>query len=1461
MTCMMVLPTYCVQARTPVRDAPELAGAFACRCRYAFHSLVVFVATLALVAPMAAAQDSPVYAPNVVVVEFAPEVALADKAAASGLQEFDRRAARYGVHLIERAYPFLDPVLPTPKTHGNILALRRTYYVHYSAGEAAEDVADNLATAPGVIYARPVILDSTQAYGRQPVNPDGPRSGGSPEHRLSRVPEASGVVRGHAAAPRTVIAAGHGGDWRQGDLRANVRTNPGEGAGNGIDDVPGVASAGEDETNNLDRSDNLSAQMVLETSGYCRRGRSPYFYEFTEGEECDAKISCRWVDRFVPFSFDVPVVFFFEGVTATAGVDFIPPEQTTTVIRAGELASQPVDFRFVILQDELFEGNEEFVGACRTIGSELPPIYARKLIIDDDRYGLGVDDVAASEAAGEARFTVSLDQANPVQTVRVDYATADGTATAGLDYVAQSGTLVFSPGEVAKTVSVPITDDAEREDNETFTLVLSRARNAEIADREGVGTIIDDDGVFLRIDDAVAEESAGQMVFALRLDRSYPAAVTTLYQTRGASATEGVDYVGVAGSVRFEPGETEQTIVVPLLDDETDEPDETFQVLLSGVQQARYTSSEATGTIVDDDFAPVLDIVQEVRVSEGAGSAVFAVTLSAPSAFEVTAAYATMDGTARAGADYEATAGTLRFVPGMTAGTIRVPLVDDAVREPEETFTLLLGEVRHADLGSGQSTGTIIDDEAVPELRIDDVTVSEDAPGAVFTVRLSGESATEVRVDFATSDETALGGLDYTDTDGTLKFAPGEVEQSIVVAVLEDDLDEPDETFLVQLSEAMEAEIADGTGRGTITDNDEPVTISIYDGDALEDAGVLYLPVRLSRTSSLVTSVLFASSDVTAEAALDYTASKGITVFEPGSTEGVVAVAVVEDALNEEDETFQVTLSRPTNATIARGVATGTIGDNDGVPQLRIDDIVVRGGGEEAIFTVRLSAPSERLVTVAYRTVNGTADAGEDYVAAAGRLEFAPGEVEKGVRVRLLQGERDWREETFTLALALASNAVLEDAVATATIVEEETVEQGVRAAYLARFLRTSASHVVDALGERLRWQQLDATCVPVGRQSLQTLRLGNPSWDPSAGELLDGCSLSAASGAFGVWGRGAFTRVSGRQGALSLSADVTTATLGADYGFPGGIQAGVLLAHSQSAGDFDVFASEGEARSRLTSVYPYASYRLASSRLWALAGAGRGLVEVDGSELLETEVVSSLLAAGTVGRIATGSRVQLGYQGDLFLARAEAEERVQVSRIRAGLEGSMVLGRSLRPYLETALRHDGGDAETGMGLEVGGGLRLRHAGGKLRAELSGRGLLAHASRELGEWGVAAALHYGAPQGIGPTAEIRPVWGPAYSGGMQALWRHAAIEDAARGMPGQRRLEMRLGYGTRLARGTGLARPVLAVTLRRSGRDIRLGYEVATQSGVTVSAAGTAWESTPWRPVSYGLTARAALRW
>ena len=1145
--------------------------------------------------------------------------------------------------------------------------------------------------------------------------------------------------------------------------------------------------------------------------------------------------------------------------TATSGQDYRSASGTLTIPAGVTEAHITVD----ILNDLTVEPEETFtVTLTDPVGASLSRATATVTIIDEDLPVVSINDVVVTEDVGRAVFAVRLDTPFSVP-VTVSYATVDGTATAA-DYVPVSGELTILPGELSVEVAVVVIDDSLFEPDEMFKVVLSSPVSAVLGDGVGEGTIRDNDQYELSVNDVTVEEAAGEARFTVSLDRPNPEqTIRVAYSTADGTATATADYVPISGELTIPPGELSVEVAVVVIDDGLFEPDETFTVVLSSPVSAVLGDGIGEGTIRDNDQYELS--IDDVTVGEAAGEARFRVSLDRPNLAQTAwVAYATVDGTATAGLDYEARTEVLVFSPGESERMIVVSLLDDEIDEPDETFHVTLSRPRNAVIARGEATGTIVDDEATPVLSIGDVTVREDAGSAVFTVRLSGRSAIEVRADYATSDETATGGVDYTETSGTVQFSSGEVERRIVVPVLEDDLEEPSETFLVRLSGVVNAEIDDGVGRGTITDNDEPLTISIDDARALEDVGVVHLPVRLSRPSSAVVSVLFASSDVTAESGLDYTASRGIVVFESGSMKGVVVIGVEEDALNEEDETFHVTLSRPKNAAIARGVATGTIGDNDGTPHLWVDDILVREDREEAVFTVRLSLPSTRLVTASYRTIDGTATAGADYEETSGTVAFAPGEVQKEVGVQLLRGKRDWREETFTLSLTSVSNARLEDADAKATIVQTETVESGVLTAYLARFARTSSGHVLEAMGERL--QKVAPVCVPVAEDRLQMARMANRHWEPSVGELLAGCGLRIGSatrrGAFSVWGRGAFTRFNGREGMLSLQSDVTTASFGADYRWDSGLLAGLLLSHSGATGTYAAYALEGETGSSLTGVYPYVSYRLPSSDLWVLAGLGWGSVEVSGAERVEADLDASLMAAGASGTLAESGAVRLSYVVDAFVVDAMVEDptRIRVSRLRAGVEGSVLISRILHPFVEAALRRDGGDAETGLGLEVGGGVRLVPPGGRVRADVRARGLVTHASTGFTEWGVAATLRYRAASGLGPTAELRPVWGSGRSGGIDALWRHTSVADAAIGVSGQPRMELLLGYG--LARPTGVRRPVFGVTLRESGREYRLGYEVQLENGLSLSASGTArGNAMPAQSVVYGVSTRATLRW
>ncbi|WP_047129780.1 putative Ig domain-containing protein [Xanthomonas arboricola] len=229
---------------------------------------------------------------------------------------------------------------------------------------------------------------------------------------------------------------------------------------------------------------------------------------------------------------------------------------------------------------------------------------------------------------------------------------------------------------------------------------------------------------------------------------------------------------------------------------------------------------------------PTLSI-NNVSVNEGnAGTtnATFTVSLSQPAgtggvSFDI----ATADGTATAGVDYVASSLTGQTIPaGSSSATFTVLVNGDTLSEPNETFFVNVSNVTGASVGDGQGQGTIVNDDALPALSIDDVSVNEGNSGtttATFTVSLSAASGQTVSVNYITADGTATAGSDYAARSGTLTFAPGVTAQGVAITVNGDTAVEPNETFSVGLSGASNASIARATGTGTIVNDDVVVVV------------------------------------------------------------------------------------------------------------------------------------------------------------------------------------------------------------------------------------------------------------------------------------------------------------------------------------------------------------------------------------------------------------------------------------------------------------------------------------------------------------------------------------------------------------------------------------------------------------------------------------------------------------
>ena len=358
----------------------------------------------------------------------------------------------------------------------------------------------------------------------------------------------------------------------------------------------------------------------------------------------------------------------------------------------------------------------------------------------------------------------------------------------------------------------------------------------------------------LAINDVTLNEgNAGttSYTFTVTLSAAAGSAITVDYATEDGSALAGSDYAATTGTLTFNPGQTSKTITLSVVGDTMPEGHETFSVGLFNAVGATIVDPQGLGSIRNDDTAiTIMDVTQ----NEGAGGTTacnFMVMLSHASDLTVAVDFATADGTASAPGDYASAGGTLAFNPGEIVKSITINVVGDLIYEPTESFTVNLSNAVNALVADGQAIGTISNDDAQPAIAINDVAMMEGNTGTtnfVFTVTLSNPSAQAVTVNYATANGTAMAPGDYTAASGTLTFNPGEVSKTITIAVVADTVFESNETFVINLSGASGATIADAQGQGTIQNDDvQQPSLSINDVTMMEgQAGITYFTFTVS---------------------------------------------------------------------------------------------------------------------------------------------------------------------------------------------------------------------------------------------------------------------------------------------------------------------------------------------------------------------------------------------------------------------------------------------------------------------------------------------------------------------------------------------------------------------------------------------------------------------------------------
>ena len=1042
---------------------------------------------------------------------------------------------------------------------------------------------------------------------------------------------------------------------------------------------------------------------------------------------------------------------------------------------------------------------------------------------------LRVRDAAAREG-GTLKFTMELAQAAKA-TVTVDYETADGTATAGEDYTAKRGTVRFAPGGTRKTVEVAVLRDEETEDAETVVLRLSNARSegsedpVEVTDPEAEGTIED-----------VAPEASGELTASFE---DVPAAHDgTAFTFRVAFSEDiGISFRSlredaftvtggrVTGGTRVDGRRDlfEMTVRPESDDDVTITLQAGRECAVSGAICTKGKNRRKLTNTITATVAGPPDERTTNRPATGAP---------------------TIGGTPQVGEELTAS----------TSGIADADGLDDA----RFAYQWLRNDTDIQ--GATAPTYTAVDADAGNRLKVrvsftDDAGNAENLTGAAtdavaarpepltasfegMPAEHRGEGGFHFRVAFSEDIGISFRALRedaFTVTGGRVtggKRVDGRRDLFRMTV-----RPESDAAVTITLPAGRECGVSGaictkGEPRRQLTNSPSarvrgPVGISVADARVEEDDGaVLVFLVTLSRAAGGTLAVDYATSDGSAHAGVDYTAASGRLSFRTGESSKKIKVGVLDDAHDEGEETLTLTLSNASSGRLTDGEATGTIENHDPLPRA----LLARFGRTAAVHVVehveeRLAAPRE----------------------PGFRGRFAGRELRRGMeRDIALNVLRQLGGAAGAGPMGAGVHGPLSGAPATAAAPFGMPGPAGGGRLAAASGPMGGAMPMGGAPGAMgMGAGPMGGGSGPAGgldRGRLLRMSLGG-------GDVLTGSDFALGretrhGGILSFWSRGAQSRFSGREGALSLGGDVRTTMFGADYA-KGPLVAGLSLSHSRGLGEYAGVAG-GQVTSSVTGLYPWLGYK-ATERVtvWGVAGYGAGGLRLtpQGGPALEAGLSMAMAAAGTRGELVAGGAggFALAFKADALwvgtatdgvdgpAGRLQATEAA-VTRFRTGLEGSRaytLAGRlSLTPSVEVGLRHDGGDAETGAGMDVGAGLIVSDASTGLAVDVRVRTLVMHQAEGFRERGVAVSLSYNPTPStpLGFVARVAPSWGGEATSGAEALWGRETMAGMAHGgVADGNRLNAEVGYGLPVG-SRFVGTPRVGVSTSEYGRDYRVGY-------------------------------------
>ena len=656
---------------------------------------------------------------------------------------------------------------------------------------------------------------------------------------------------------------------------------------------------------------------------------------------------------------------------------------------------------------------------------------------DEDAPAVTIAEAPAVTEGGALAFPVRLSHASETQ-ITIAYTLA-GTATAGDDYTdGGDGSVTFPAGETERTISLAVVDDGEDELEETVEIALT-APDPSLAvlgmPSRATGRIDDNDGPSVVTVAAEADMVTEGEDAVFTLTRAQGDASRALAVSVQVADADGVLASTAPASVTFGAGDAAATLRLATDDDETDEPGAAVTVaLVDGAAYDLGASLEAVVAVQDNDATPTAMLVlTPSSIPEAGGVSVVTARLDRPSS----AATVLTISAVSVSAGYTLSANPVLTIPAgetESTGVVTITAVDDDVDAEDKLVRLSAAATNSQGITRPRDVVlTILDDDG-SGLSIDDVSMAEGDSGSAamqFTVTLDQALTDEVTVDWATADGTATAGADYTAGNGSLTFDAGDTGRTVTVQVTGDNVDEPNETFTVALSNAAGAMIAKAAGTGTITDDDDtPAVTLVLTPDAITEAGgVSVVTASLDRPSSEATTVTVSVTPVPPAAAGDYTldANRVLTVAAGATVStGAVTITAVDNDVEAPDKTVTVSAT----ATNTQGITapqdvTLTITDNAApAGTLTVDDTTPVVGETLTADTSGIAdADGLTGATYAYRWVRVAAGGVETEVGTGQSYTVVAADVGAVLKVEVTYTDDGGTEETVESAVTAAAEA------------------------------------------------------------------------------------------------------------------------------------------------------------------------------------------------------------------------------------------------------------------------------------------------------------------------------------------------------------------------------------------------------------------------------------------------------